>query len=147
MVRRTQDGNGFTLIHGDVYPGNILVPRSGHRPLYIIDRQPFNWSITTWLGAYDLAYAIGPRWEVADRRRYELAVLRHYQEHLQQRGVKGYTWDQLFDDYRLSMAMNVYVAVEWCRGGVNEQWKHIWMGLLRKTMTALDDHNCYELWR
>jgi hypothetical protein len=30
---------------------NILVPRQGDRPIYLIDRQPFNWSLTAWLGA------------------------------------------------------------------------------------------------
>ena len=31
MVHRTQRGTGFTLIHGDVNPGNILVPHGGDR--------------------------------------------------------------------------------------------------------------------
>ena len=31
MVHRTQRGTGFTLIHGDVNPGNILVPHEGDR--------------------------------------------------------------------------------------------------------------------
>ena len=55
IIERTQDDNGFTLIHGDVGHDNILVPRDGDRPIYIIDRQPFDWSLTTWLGVYDLA--------------------------------------------------------------------------------------------
>ena len=50
MIERTRDDNGFTLIHGDVGHNNILVPRHGDQPIYIIDRQPFNWSLTTWLG-------------------------------------------------------------------------------------------------
>ena len=31
MVHRTQRGTGFTLIYGDVNPGNILVPHEGDR--------------------------------------------------------------------------------------------------------------------
>ena len=31
MVHRTQRGTGFTLIYGDVNPGNILVPHGGDR--------------------------------------------------------------------------------------------------------------------
>jgi hypothetical protein len=62
IIKRTQDDNGFTLIHGDVGHNNILVPRDANRPIYIIDRQPFDWSLTTWLGVYDLAYAIVLDW-------------------------------------------------------------------------------------
>ena len=32
MIARTRDDNGFTLIHGDAGPYNILVPRQGERP-------------------------------------------------------------------------------------------------------------------
>ena len=44
MIARTKDGSGFTLIHGDPNEHNILVPRLGDRPIYLIDRQPFDWS-------------------------------------------------------------------------------------------------------
>jgi hypothetical protein len=58
MIRRNQDANGFTLFHGDAGCYNIMAPRKGVRPIYLIDRQPFDWSLTTWLGVYDLAYAL-----------------------------------------------------------------------------------------
>jgi hypothetical protein len=56
--------SGFTLIHGDGGKANILIPRAGDRPVYIIDRQPF---------------------------------------------------ERLYDDCRLSAAMGVYIATEYCR--------------------------------
>ncbi len=147
MVDRAGDGNGFTLIHGDVNHNNVLVPRQGDRPLYLIDRQPFDWSLTTWLGVYDLAYAIVLEWEVEARRRLEMRVLEHYHDQLTRRGVRGYAWPQLLRDYRLSVAMCVYVAVEWCRGGVNEEWAPTWLPMLQKSMTACDDLDCRALWR
>ncbi len=36
-------------------------------------------------------------------------------------GVQGYPWERLWADYKLCAAMGVYIAVEYCRGGVNEQ--------------------------
>jgi hypothetical protein len=146
MIERTQDDNGFTLIHGDVGHNNILVPRDGERPIYIIDRQPFDWSLTTWLGVYDLAYAIVLDWEVETRRRLEMPVLRHYYDQLTRRGVKGYSWERLFDDYRLSVAMGVYIATEYCRGGVNERWISAWLPMLQRSLTACDDLDCGALW-
>lgn len=147
MIDRTRDGNGFALIHGDANRTNIIVPREGDRPLYILDRQPFDWSLTVWLAAYDLAYAVVLDWDIALRRRYEMQILRHYHEQLIARGVRGYTWEQLFDDYRLSVPICAYVAIEWCRGGINHEWTHIWLPKLQRSLTACDDLNCRELWQ
>jgi hypothetical protein len=147
LVARTRDDNGFTLIHGDVGHNNILVPRAGDRPIYIIDRQPFDWSLTTWLGVYDLAYAIVLDWEVERRRRLEIPILKQYHAHLIRNGVRDYTWEQLFDDYRLSAALGVYIATEYCRGGINERRRAVWLPMLQRALTACDDLNCRELWR
>jgi hypothetical protein len=147
MLRRSGDSNGFSLIHGDVGCGNVLVPRDGDRPIYIIDRQPFNWSLTVWLGVYDLAYAMVLDWDTEIRRRYEMAILKHYHEHLIQNGVQGYDWDQLLDDYRLCVAMGVYIAVEYCRGGINEPWAHVWLPMLQRTLTTVEDLHCQSLWK
>lgn len=146
IIERTQDANGFTLIHGDVGHNNILVPRDGERPIYIIDRQPFNWSLTTWLGVYDLAYAIVLDWEAETRRQYEISILKHYHEHLIKNGVVNYSWTQLFDDYRLCVAMGVYIATEYCRGRVNERWIHVWLPMLQRSLIACDDLDCSTLW-
>jgi Ser/Thr protein kinase RdoA (MazF antagonist) len=92
LIARTADANGFTLIHGDVGENNVLVPREGERPIYLIDRQPFDWSLTTWLGVYDLAYAMILDWDTSARRAWEMLVLRRYHDELRRRGVAGYSW-------------------------------------------------------
>jgi hypothetical protein len=139
LVARAQDSSGFTLIHGDVGDANILVPRAGDRPLYLIDRQPFDWSLTTWLGVYDLAYALVLDWPVETRRGLERTVLRHYHACLAQHGVAGYTWEQLFADYRLCAGLCATIAIEYCRGGVNERWLPVWLPMLQRALTAADD--------
>ena len=147
MIRRSQDANGFTLFHGDAGCYNTMVPREGIRPIYLIDRQPFDWSLTTWLGVYDLAYAVALAWDVESRRQWEQPILRHYLETLKQRGVQGYGWAQLWDDYRLCLAMGVYIAVEYCRGRYHPETQWVWLPMLQKALTACDDLNCAELWR
>lgn len=145
MERRTQDDTGFTLIHGDVNRNNILVPMSGDGPLYIIDRQPFNWSLIVWLGVYDLAYAMALYWDVEIRRVLEIPVLRHYHECLVRQGIAGYSWEHLWDDYRLCVMMGVYVATEWCRTQLNMDTHQYWMPMLQRTLTAVDDLQCIDL--
>lgn len=146
MIERTQDGNGFSLIHGDAGLSNILVPREGDRPVYLIDRQPFDWSLTTWLAVYDLAFSVVLEWEVKKRREWERPILRHYHDHLLKNGVQDYSWEQLWDDYRLSAAMGVYIATEWCRGGIHEPYTPIWLPLLQNSLTACDDLDSRSLW-
>ena len=137
LIARAADANGFTLIHGDVGENNVLVPRQGDRPIYIIDRQPFDWSLTTWLGVYDLAYAMVIDWDVPTRRALEWPV---------RRGVAGYGWERLAEDYRLTAAMAVTVATEYYRGGVSARWWSFGPEMLRRALTACDDLDCAALW-
>ena len=146
IIKRTGDQNGFTIIHGDVGDKNVLVPRQGDRPVYIIDRQPFNWSLTTWLGTYDIAYAIVLDWDVETRRQHEIAILKHYHECLTENGVGNYSWEQLYSDYKLCVVMCVYIATEYCRDGVNKRWLNVWLSMLKRALTACDDLDCYSFW-
>jgi len=146
LIERTRNQNGFTLIHGDAGPWNIFVPIEGGRPVYLIDRAPFDWSLTTWLGVYDLSYLLVTGLEVNTRRNLEQPLLRRYHACLVENGVEHYSWEQLYEDYRLMAAMGVYIATEWCRGGGN-QYKEIWMPMLYQALTAVDDLECSKLWR
>lgn len=146
MIARTAGSNGFTLIHGDPNEHNILVPRLGDRPVYLIDRQPFDWSLTVWLGIYDLTYAMVLDWPTETRRQCEMPVLQRYHATLIENGVRDYSWEQLFDDYRLCVPMCVYVATEFCRGGINERWIDTWLTMLKRALTACDDLDCHAMW-
>lgn len=146
IINRSKNPNGFTIIHGDVGAGNVLVPCTSDRPIYIIDRQPFDWSLTVWLGVYDLAYAIVLDWDIELRRQYEISLLRTYHKQLLKYGVVGYSWEDLFQDYKLCIAMGAYIATEYCRGGVNERWIHYWLPMLKRVLTACDDLGCAEAW-
>lgn len=111
----------------------------------MIDRQPFDWSLRTWLGVYDVAFATVLYWNPEDRRPLEEKMLRRYHEVLKAHGVTKYSWRELNDDYRLSILSCVAVATEWCRGRPNANKKHIWMPMLRKALVAVDDLHCRDL--
>jgi hypothetical protein len=147
IIKRIRNPNGFTIIHGDVGHSNVLVPRAADRPIYIIDRQPFDWSLTVWLGVYDLAYAIVLDWDIPVRRQHEIALLRAYHTKLIAEGVADYSWENLVQDYKLCAAMGAYIATEYCRGGVNERWVDTWLPMLKRALTACDDLNCADAWK
>lgn len=146
MVERTGDANGFTMVHGDVNAFNVLIPKEGDRPIYLIDRQPYDWSLTTWLGVSDFSFALVIDCAPETRRQLEQPILKHYHEQLMQRGVQGYTWEQLWHDYRLAAAGCIYTVTEWSRGGLNTEFHFIWMPMLQRVMTAYDDLECGNLW-
>jgi thiamine kinase-like enzyme len=147
FAQRARDLRGITQIHGDLNPGNILAPRGGSGRIVLIDRQPFDWSLTHWLGVSDLAYAMVLWWCTDLRRRFEMPALKRYHAALHQKGITDYAWNQLLDDYRLCVVEALMVAVEW---GVlesdRERMRWLWTQEMRKAMAAFEDLGCEALW-
>lgn len=140
FAARVEDPRGLTLVHGDLNPGNLLVPRDRRGPVLFIDRQPFDWSLTRWLGACDLAYAIVPWWDSGLRRRLEGPLLQHYHAALQARGVDDMPLEQLHADYRLGIEMAIAVAVEWCvLESDRDRMRWLWSVQLQRALAAYDD--------
>jgi hypothetical protein len=141
MIERVRNPNGFTVVHGDDNPGNVLSPRAGgESPLYLIDRQPFDWSLATWLGVSDVGYAMAHWWPVETRRACERRMLQRYYDTLLQRGVTDYAFTQLLQDYRLSIGLSLYVAVGWCAQLADPlPMKWLWWGQLQKALPAWFD--------
>jgi thiamine kinase-like enzyme len=147
LRERARESETLTLVHGDPNPGNILAPIDGVRPVYLIDRQPFDWSLTTWLGVSDVAYMMVHWWDTEVRRRLELPVLRRYHAALKQHGIDGYSWEQLWRDYRLTAVQSLYVATEWCRLEEDRtKMRWVWLPQLKKAMAAFSDLGCRALW-
>jgi thiamine kinase-like enzyme len=147
MAERARLPVGFTVVHGDPNPGNILTPRDATGRVYLVDRQPFRWSLTTWLAVSDIAYMMVHWWDINDRRSLEDSVLREYHRHLVQRGVTDYNWVQLVHDYRLCAVQSLYVPILRCVLKEScEKMKWVWWPQLQKAMTAFFDLRCSELW-
>jgi hypothetical protein len=142
---RLRDERGFTLVHGDLNPGNLLWPRQGAEPVYLIDRQPFDWSLQRWLGVSDLARLMIIPWAPELRREWQLPVLRRYQEVLGRAGVE-LPWPLLLADYRLAALESVQIAVEWCADPATRVEKRgLWEWMLGRALEAVDDLDCAAL--
>lgn len=142
MLERAKDTIGFTIVHGDINPGNILYPIKEGKVCFL-DRQPFTWSLTTWLGVSDLSYLMVQYWDTELRRDLEMSVLREYHRQLLANGVSGYDWGQLIADYKLCIAQGLYTVTEWCiKSDDRERMRWLWRLELERTM-----HACGELWQ
>ncbi|HJW69786.1 MAG TPA: hypothetical protein VJ829_10550, partial [Candidatus Binatia bacterium] len=113
--------------------------------MYLIDRQPFDWSLQRWLGASDLARLMIIPWRPELRRDWQIPVLQRYQETLRRAGIE-LPWQLLLADYRLAALESVEIAVEWCADPVTRVEKRgLWEWMLGRALEAVDDLDCAAL--
>lgn len=138
---RLADPRGFTWVHGDLNPGNILAPIEGDGPVFLIDHQPFaDSSLTRWLGVGDLAHAMAVWWPVDARRAFERQLVAAWHARLVARGVEGYRPSQAWEDYRLCTQQGIYVPADWCsepEAVTKMRW--VWEPQLRRVLAAATD--------
>jgi hypothetical protein len=130
-----------TLIHGDAHVWNMLHPRD---PLtgraYLIDlatsnriRPPTN----------DLAYMMALQWYPERRAIMEESLLRHYHQTLVSCGVKDYSWEDCWLDYRYSVITHLFTPVmQWAGGQIPPG---VWWHNLERISEAYKDLSCAEL--
>jgi hypothetical protein len=140
-ARRLTATHHNTLIHGDAHLWNVLHPKdlaSGRA--YLIDlgtcnriRPPTN----------DLAYMMALQWYPERRALMELSLLERYHEHLVSLGVKDYTWDECWLDYRFSVVSHLFTPVfQWAGKRVPAS---VWWHNLDRIFQAYDDLRCAEI--
>lgn len=98
----------FTIVHHDYRLDNILFDaRGGATPVAALDWQ----TLMAGPGVLDVAYFIGAGLLPELRRAHEEALVRRYHSALVARGVTAYGWDRCWDDYRLTAAHGLIMAV------------------------------------
>ena len=130
--------NNKTLVHGDTHFYNVFFPRDlENGTVKLIDWAV--WHIN--LGASDMAYQIvfsPPAW----RQAHELPLLKLYHQQLESQGVKGYTWEACWHDYRLSALAHLLWPPFWYGiGGLPED---IWRRPLENGLAAFLDLDLAE---
>ncbi len=126
---------GMTLLHGDLNPTNILTPKNAETPVYFLDRQPFDWSLTYGLGTYDLAYFLILWWPVEIRRTHEHTLLRCWYDAFAQ---SDYSWEQAQADWLLSVEQCLHVPLEWCsKPETLTKMSGLWKTQLARIQSAL----------
>jgi len=130
----------ITVIHADAHHWNFFYPKyieDEKNKAYLSDWQM--WSIG--VGTQDLAYMIG--WDLYPnyRQMYEKDLIKRYHNNLLNFGIKNYSWDEYWYDYKLFALLNLYRVL----------WRWIllphsnWWPPLEKSVLLLEDLNCVEL--
>ncbi len=139
LYKRLTFGNAYTVIHDDIHIGNVLYPRIPTvDTVRLIDWQ--TWHID--LAAKDLAHMMAIFWFPEQRKALERLLLENYYERLCADGVTDYSWEQLWNDYRLCVIRKLFhPAWQWATG----HHPNIWWNHLERVMTAYEDLECREL--
>jgi len=128
----------LTIVHGDAHVWNALCPKDPTRAdVRLIDWD--GWRIDA--ATDDLAYMIALHWYPERRRRFERRCLEIYHETLVASGVRGYDFDALWLDYRLSVLWQVMTPVSQAAVKLGP-W--IWFGHFERIVMAVDDLGCLE---
>ncbi|MYC30717.1 MAG: phosphotransferase, partial [Chloroflexi bacterium] len=86
--------------HGDYRLDNCFFAPTRHRKSLIV----MDWEFCgQGRGAYDVGTFVSEAFPPQDRKKAESGLLREYHSALEDRGVKGYSFEECLHDYRVSM--------------------------------------------
>ena len=133
-----------TLLHADVRLDNIFFAstRPGS-PITLIDWQ----ILVKGRGPYDVAYFLSQSLEPGERKRVEADLLRNYHGKLLDAGVTGYSWEQCWDDYRLSVLFCLCYPVISIGSidSANARGVALTSAMAERSLAAITDLGCAEL--
>jgi hypothetical protein len=135
LRQRWADPRGMSLLHGDLNGSNILTPRGAPAPVLLLDRQPFDWSLTYGLAVHDLAYCLVLWWPEETFAACAEPVLRRWHSTLAQ---PDYGWTDVLADWRLSIRQCLHVPLEWCsKPETSERMRWLWQAQLQRVLAAM----------
>jgi len=140
LARRAGNPAGYSWVHGDLNPGNILAPAAAPGPVLLIDHQPFAGSPRAdQLAMSDLAHAMVLWWPEDACRTWAWPLVEHWHGRLQSLGVGYASAAQLREDWRLCVAQTLAVPASRCaEPGAVATHRGLWQMHLRRALSALD---------
>lgn len=135
LLGRLASRRTLTLVHSDPHFGNVLFPRDEHTDQPLLIDFAF---VRAWWGARDVAFMLTFASDPAQRRAVEPGLIQHYHAQLLQYGVRDYSWDECWHDYRLGVITNLRTPLG------NRKQPYVWYRLER-AIQAYRDLACEEL--
>ncbi len=135
---RLTNARGLTVTHGDAHLWNFLFPREPGGRVYLFDWQLWH----VHIGPRDLAYML-ILWCAPERRaRMEQTLLPRYHQALLAGGVRGYSWEDCWQDYRWSAVRSIFIPLwHWAKG----RPETLWGPQLARALCAFTELRCNEL--
>lgn len=144
-------GTPRTLIHRDFQLDNLFFDPTPEAETAQEEGAPFavvDWQFTSrGIGVWDVAYFLSESLLPANRRRVEMALLRDYHQALLAQGIKGYSFDACYDDYRMALLQRHTALVSTIAAmpfPAAQRHIHINM-LLPRNIAALLDHDAFAV--
>lgn len=132
---RLTNPRGMSLLHGDLNSMNILTPKGNDSPVYFIDRQPFDWSLTYAVAIHDLAYFLVLWWPEDIRTAHEAEIVRCWHREV---GDATYQWEQALSDWKIAVRQCLHVPLEWCsKPETVEKMRWLWELQLNRVSSAV----------
>lgn len=137
-------GAPYTLCHGDLRLDNVFWGSpDGTSAVTLVD-----WQIAIKArGTYDIGYFMSQSVDPEIRAASEENLIRDYQRALAENGVKGYSFDQAWDDYRMTTMFCFTYPVTSC-GSIdlaNERGLQLAMKMLDRSLSAITALKAYEV--
>ena len=129
-LARLSDHRNIVFRHGDDHLGNYMLPHDEAGRVLLID-----WHLWTFgVGTDDLVDMLALRYFRRYCNTVEQDVLRTYHQYL---GVEAYSWDDLWYDYRLSIAATMLsITLQFTPGAhLGHQWE--WLEMITGAYEAL----------
>jgi len=131
------DTQPTTIAHTDLRLDNLFFAHPDGSAVTIID-----WQLSVrGMGALDVSYFIAESLATDDRRACERELLERYHAGLVAGGVTDYSFDQLYDDYRMSLLAQLSIPVVGSSMDPgNERGVRLFDATVVRLLTAIEDH-------
>ena len=138
------DQHPTTLIHGDFRMDNMLFGQAPeHDSLLVVDFQgPLKGN-----GIHDVAYLLSHSAKTEVRREHERNLIERYSSGLINAGVKDYSFEKAWNDYRIGVlySWTVAVVIAGTMDPANDRG-FAWMSkMVERNGTAINDLDCLSL--
>ncbi len=138
-LERLVQAKGITLVHRDTHPLNFLYPYDESADsVRLVDWQ--SWRVDT--GTDDLAYMMACHWYPGYRKNLERPLVERYHQALLTGGVRNYSWDDCWYDYRASVIRCLFFLLgSWTA----KRPAALWHDRLEKGLLAFEELSCADL--
>lgn len=138
-VKRLTSMLPLCACHGDAHAWNFLYPTDPSvRMATAIDFEDWHVGFPGW----DLATFMALFWDAPRRDKLQIGLLKAYYADLRARGVEGYGWRDLWDDYRRGVAFSAIVPLfQWTAG----HDPSLWTATVENWYRAYTDLNCSDV--